>query len=137
MGKYVKLWFAVVVSFLTAYGTPLIAAFYLFSSETEGRSFGGILFFVITGAVLMFLLFRAKYILKKMKMGFTKIFIKFALSLLVVFVAYQFLMYVDTNTKLLAQQLVAVVGGLAISFPFKMWAIKLDSDYIGRIGVFG
>lgn len=137
MGKYVKLWFAVVMSFLISYGTPLVAAFYLFSSEVEGRSFGGILFFVMVGAILLFLLFRAKYILKKMRMGFTKIFIRLTLALLIVFVGYQFLMYVDTNTKLLAQQLLAVLGGLVASFPFKMWAIKLDREYIERIGVLG
>jgi hypothetical protein len=137
MFKYVKLWFAVVMSFILAYGTPIVAAFYLFSSETEGRSFGGMLFFSIVGLTLLFLLFRAKFILKKMKMSGTKLFIKLAISLIIVFAGYQFLVYVDTNTKLLAQQLMAVLGGLLISFPFKLWALKLDREYIERIGVFG
>lgn len=137
MFKYVKLWFAVVMSFLVAYGTPIVAAFYLFSSETEGRSFGGMLFFSIVGITLLFLLFRAKFILKKMKMSGTKLFIKLAIALVIVFAGYQFLVYVDTNTKLLAQQLIAVVGGLLVSFPFKLWAIKLDREYIERIGVLG
>lgn len=137
MGKYIKLWFAVVMSYLLSYGVPLVAAFYLFSTEIEEKDFGGFLFFTIVGFILLFLLFRAKYILKKMKMGFTKIFIRLTLALLVCFVFYQFLMYVDTNTKLLAQQLIAIVGGLVLAFPFKMWAIKLDSEYIERIGVLG
>jgi putative effector of murein hydrolase LrgA (UPF0299 family) len=137
MFKYVKLWFAVVMSFIFAYGTPIVAAFYLFSSETEGKSFGGMLFFSIVGLTLLFLLFRARFILKKMKMSGTKLFIKLAISLMMIFAGYQFLVYVDTNTKLLAQQLMAVLGGLLIAFPFKLWALKLDREYIERIGVFG
>ena len=47
MSKYIKLWFAVVMSYLIAYGVPLVAAFYLFSTEIEEKDFGGFLFFTI------------------------------------------------------------------------------------------
>ena len=137
MRKYLTIWFAITMSYAGAYGIPLIAAFILFAQGVEAKDVGGILFYSITSIILLFLLGRLNHILKKMKMGGTKLFIKLSIALVITFFGYQILLYVDTNTELLAQQLLAVVGGLLVSFPFKIWAIRIDKDYIERIGVFG
>lgn len=137
MSKWFKMWAAILLSFLFAYGTPIAAAFYLFAEEINEQGIGGFLFFAIMGVVIIFLVARLNHILSKMRMGATKIVIKMTIAFVVLFGLYQFLLYVDTNTELLAQQLIAAVGGILVSFPFKLWALHIDRDYIERIGVFG
>lgn len=137
MAKYVKLWVAVGLSFLFAYGTPLVAAFFLFSEGSDSKEFGGILFYGLVSLILAFLFARLNLILKKMKMSLTKIVVKTTMALFILYFIYQILGYVDANTELLGRQLLAVVGGLALAFPFKAWALYIDRDYIDRIGVFG
>jgi hypothetical protein len=135
MRKYLKLWFALVMAYLLGYGLPIVAAVYLFASEIPSKEYGGLVFYTVMAIILLFVLLRMRTVVKKMKMGATKVLIQSAAALIVVFGLYQFLNYVSINTLLLSQQLLSVLGGVVLSFPFKVWAIKIDAEFIERVGL--
>lgn len=138
MPKIVQFWFAVVMNYVVSFGTPSVAAFILFAQEQESEaSTGGILFYMIMGVVFAFLLVRFGGILKKMKIGPTKIFIRSGIWALIIKFLYDFIMYVDASAELLAYQVLAVALGLVVSLPFKLWAVNINQDLAERTGVLG
>lgn len=139
MKKYVGLWLLIIMSYLMEFGVPLVAAYFLFTHTggvlTQVQVYGGVFFAVATGVAVSFYA-RIKAILKTIEIGYAKLSFKLFASLIVFFALYNIVLNVQANTDGIIKLLLITVMGQLLSYGFKMFAVRVDKEYVNKIGVF-
>jgi hypothetical protein len=139
MKKALGFWTSVALSYAISFGTPIVAAYYIFAIKITNEvntTTGGAMFFFLISLVGLSAFFRFRKIFAKIPMTSSKMLITTGMSILTVYFISEGVQGIQLNAQALIDWLYITMGGFAGALPFKLIALKVDTDKFRDWGLF-
>jgi hypothetical protein len=139
MKKALGFWTSVALSYAISFGTPVVAAYYIFAIKITNEvntTTGGAMFFFLISLVGLSAFLRFRKIFAKIPMTSSKMLITTGLSILTVYFISEGVQGIQLNAQALIDWLYVTMGGFAGALPFKLLALRLDTDKFRDWGLF-
>jgi hypothetical protein len=139
MKKALGFWTSVALSYAISFGTPVVAAYYIFAIKITNEvntTTGGAMFFFLISLVGLSAFFRFRKIFAKIPMTSSKMLITTGMSILTVYFISEGVQGIQLNAQALIDWLYITMGGFAGALPFKLIALKVDTDKFRDWGLF-
>jgi len=128
-----KVWILVVLNWLVVFGTPIITG-YLFLLAEKPTVMTGFFYLIVVVVGIVFTK-KISTSIKKMEASFTKAIFKLVLALGILYIVWIFVSYIGVNFNEVAKIILFTIIGRLVGFIFEMIAIKIDAEYVEKIGV--
>jgi hypothetical protein len=139
MKKALGFWTSVALSYAISFGTPVVAAYYIFAIKITSEvttTTGGAMFFFLISLVGVSAFFRFRKIFAKIPMTNSKMLISTGLSILTVYFISEGVQGIQLNAQSLIDWLYITMGGFAGALPFKLLALRIDTTKFREWGLF-
>jgi hypothetical protein len=139
MKKALGFWTSVALSYAISFGTPVVAAYYIFAIKITNEvttTTGGAMFFFLISLVGLSAFLRFRKIFAKIPMTGSKMLISTGLSILTIYFISEGVQGIQLNAQALIDWLYITMGGFAGALPFKLIALKVDTTQFRDWGLF-
>lgn len=139
MKKALGFWSSVALSYAISFGTPIVAAYYIFAVKITNEvttTTGGAMFFFLIGLTGLFGFVRFRKIFAKVPMGYGKMLLSTGLSMMTIYFFSEGVQGIQVNAQALIDWLYITIAGIGAGLPFKLLAIKLNVETFREWGLF-
>jgi hypothetical protein len=139
MKKALGFWSSVLISYAISFGTPIVAAYYIFAVKITNEvttTTGGAMFFFLIGLTGLFGFVRFRKIFAKVPMGYSKMLISTGLSMMTIYFLSEGVQGVQLNAQALIDWLYITIAGIGVGLPFKLLAIRINVEKYREWGLF-
>jgi hypothetical protein len=139
MKKALGFWSSVALSYAVSFGTPIVAAYYIFAIKITSEvrtTTGGAMFLFLVSLVGVFAFFRFRKIFAKIPMTNSKMLISTGMSMIVLFFISEGVQGIQVNAQALIDWLYITIAGFGGALPFKLLALRLDTQKFRDWGLF-
>lgn len=139
MKKALGFWSTVLLSYAISFGTPVIAAYYLFAvkiNQEAATTTGGAMFYFLLSLVGLFAFIRFKKIFDKVPMGYGKMLIGTGIAVITVYFISEGVQGIQMNAQALIDWLYITMAGIGAALPFKLLAIRINVEKYREWGLF-
>jgi hypothetical protein len=139
MKKALGFWSSVILSYAISFGTPIVAAYYIFAVQITNEvstTTGGAMFFFLIGLTGLFGFVRFRKIFAKVPMGYSKMLISTGMSMITIYFLSEGVQGVQLNAQALIDWLYLSIAGMGAALPFKLLALRIDTTKFREWGLF-
>lgn len=135
--KNFKAWVLIILSYITTFVTPMVAAYFLLAIEkVEEVGRGGAFYFTIVSIIGVVMVITLTKAVNGMKANLFKSIFKIALKVAIILAIINSIKYVDLNMDKLLSFLYICLAGITVGSLLEIIAVYLYSDYIREVGAF-
>ena len=139
MKKALGFWSSVILSYAISFGTPIVAAYYIFAVKITNEvstTTGGAMFFFLIGLTGLFAFVRFRKIFAKVPMGYGKMLISTGMSMITIYFLSEGVQGIQVNAQAVIDWLYIVIAGMGAALPFKLLAIRINVEKYREWGLF-
>jgi hypothetical protein len=139
MRKALGFWTSVALSYAISFGTPIVAAYYIFAIKITNEintTTGGAMFFFLIGLTGLFAFVRFRKIFAKIPMGYGKMLVSTGMSMIVIYALSEGIQGIQMNAQALIDWLYITIAGNGAGLPFKLLAIRINITKYREWGLF-
>jgi hypothetical protein len=139
MKKALGFWTSVALSYAISFGTPIVAAYYIFAVKITNEvttTTGGAMFFFLIGLTGLFGFVRFRKIYAKVPMSYGKMLISTGLSVVTIYFLSEGVEGIQVNAQALIDWLYVTIAGIGAALPFKLLALRIDTTKYREWGLF-
>jgi hypothetical protein len=139
MKKALGFWTSVALSYAISFGTPIVAAYYIFAIKITNEvttTTGGAMFFFLIGLTGLFGFVKFRKIFAKIPMSYGKMLISTGLSVVTIYFLSEGVEGIQVNAQALIDWLYVTIAGIGAALPFKLLALRIDTTKYREWGLF-
>lgn len=139
MKKALGFWSSVLLAYAISYGTPIVAAYYIFAIKITNEvntTTGGAMFFFLIGLTGLFAFVRFRKVFAKVPMSYGKMLMTTGMSMMTVYFLSEGVQGIQVNAQALIDWLYIVIAGIGAGLPFKLLAMRINLTKFREWGLF-